>query len=96
MTPTITTTTTKTMASLFEALDNVRRLWGVFAVGPAPEDKELAGWMSQFTEEELMHAFRRVGAKFRNGYDNPEILHRYCTGVLVGERKRVHENKETQ
>ena len=85
-----TQTHTKTIALLFEALDNVRRLWGVLATGPAPEDKQLATWMQQFTEEELMHAFRRVGAvgaKF-NGSDS-EAPYRYATSVLVAERRKA-------
>jgi hypothetical protein len=74
--------------AIFATLDAIKRAWMAFATGPAPDDRQLAAWnRQQFSEAELIHAFRRVGAKFRNGYSNPEMLYRYATGVLVGERK---------
>jgi len=83
-----------TMKSLFESLDAVRRLWSIYAAGPAPDDKQLARWMEQFSEDELTHAFRRVGKKFRD-FDTQtgamELLYRYATGVLVGEHQRQRE-----
>jgi hypothetical protein len=84
-----------TIQSLFDALDNVRRLWNVSATGPAPEDKQLATWMSQFTEAELMYAFQRVGVRFRHGYTEAELLYRYCTGVLVAEHKAAAQPKSS-
>jgi hypothetical protein len=81
---------TKTIASLFEALANVRKLWTVLAVGVPPEDKQLATWMSQFTEEELIYAFRRVGfvgAKFDEA--DTTAAHRYATSVLLAERRKM-------
>jgi hypothetical protein len=79
---------TKTMASLFEALDSVRRLWGVLAVGAPPDDRQLARWMQQFTEEELIHAFTQVGRK-RTFYTESDGAHRYATSVLVTERRKA-------
>jgi hypothetical protein len=83
-------TQTQTIASLLEALGNVRKLWSVLAVGAPPEDKQLAAWMSQFTEEELIYAFRRVGfvgAKFSES--DATAAHRYATSILVAERRKA-------
>lgn len=75
-------------SAIFATLDAIKRAWMTFATGPAPDDRQLMTWIrQQFSEPELIHAFRRVGAKFRNGYSNPEALYRYATGVLVAERK---------
>lgn len=75
-------------SAIFATLDTIKRAWMTFATGPAPDDRQLVIWTrQQFTEAELIHAFRRVGAKFRNGYGDPETLYRYATGVLVAERK---------
>jgi hypothetical protein len=82
------TTQTKTIASLFEALDSVRRLWNVLAVGAPPEDKQLAIWMQQFTEEELIYAFKRIGMK-RMFHAEPDAAHRYVTSILVAERRKA-------
>jgi hypothetical protein len=84
---------TKTIASLFETLSNVRRLWEVLAVGAPPEDRQLATWMSQFTEEELLYAFTRVGKKF-NVNVVPDDAHRYATSVLVAERRKAQPAQE--
>jgi hypothetical protein len=81
---------TKTIASLFEALDSVRRLWNVLAVGAPPDDKQLARWMSQFTEQELIHAFTQVGRK-RTFYAEPDAAYKYATTVLVTERRKAGE-----
>ena len=86
-----TQTQTQTIASLLEALDNVRKLWNVLAVGAPPEDKQLAAWMSQFSEEELIYAFRRVGfvgAKKFNEAD-ATAAYRYATSVLIAERRKT-------
>lgn len=80
-----------TLTSLFESLDAVRRLWSIYAIGAAPDDRQLARWTEQFSADELTHAFRRVGKKFRS-FDtktgNMELLYRYATGTLVGEHQR--------
>jgi hypothetical protein len=86
-----TQTQTQTIASLLEALGNVRKLWTVLAVGAPPEDKQLASWMSQFTEDELIYAFRRVGfvgAKKFNESD-ATAAYRYATSVLIAERRKA-------
>jgi hypothetical protein len=88
MTNATTQTELQNFDAVFATLDAIKRAWMTFAVGPAPDDHQLVIWTrQQFSEAELIHAFRRVGAKFRNGYSNPETLYRYATGVLVAERK---------
>jgi len=83
-----TQTQPQDFSAIFATLDAIKRAWLTFATGPAPDDRQLMIWIrQQFSEAEMIHAFRRVGAKFRSGYSNPEVLSRYATGVLVAERK---------
>jgi hypothetical protein len=84
---------TTTFKSLFDALNELRKLWEVLAKGPAPDDRTLALWMKSFNEEELVYAFGRVNSKMHDRAIGPNdtTAHRYCTSVLINERQRRKE-----
>jgi len=76
---------------LLDRVDRLQRLWSLMLPGcAAPDEYQLARWISQFSEIELEYAIGRSQRKFaRTGMpeDAAEVF-RYCTGVLVNERRQ--------
>jgi hypothetical protein len=61
---------------------------------PAPDDSQLARWGARFNDAELQYAFVRASSKWRRGpQTGATSLHRYCTGILLGERVLVEGEK---
>jgi hypothetical protein len=56
---------------------------------PEPEPRQFAVWMYRFNDSILERAFWRASKKFSpdKGQVAPELVHRYCTGVMLNEER---------
>lgn len=75
--------------TIIERVEAVKRLWSLLIpVCEAPEDCQIARWVSRFNDYEIEYAVTRTAHKLRNGLTpDPVTAGRYCTGVLTNERQ---------
>ena len=67
-------------------------LWNaVVPFCPAPQMRQFILWTSRFTEPQIERAFFRASRKFapvKGPCPDPEIVHRYATGIMLNEAKQ--------
>jgi hypothetical protein len=75
--------------TMLERLENVKKLWALLVPScQAPDDYNLARWVSRFTDSEIEYAINRTAIRFRNGApSDPMMVPRYATGILLNEQK---------
>lgn len=84
-----TTNNTSGIEALKLRLKQIAELWTlILGFCPPPLPHILTSWLRQFSDDEIQFAFERTAGKFYRECPEPEMVHRYVTGVLVNARER--------
>jgi hypothetical protein len=78
------------MSDLLRRMRNAKELWNALISSCDPPDgRQLALWVSRFDDAFIERAFWRASRKFSpdKGQFVPEIIYRYCTGVMLNEER---------
>ena len=80
--------------TLVERVEAVKQTWNLLLpTCPTPNDQQLARWAARFNDSELVYAFTRVASKWRRGLQTEaSTAHRFCTSILVNERRARSTN----
>jgi hypothetical protein len=54
---------------------------------PAPVDRQFIVWANRFSDAQIEKAFWKTNHKFMNRAVEPELIFRYCTGLLLNLEK---------
>jgi hypothetical protein len=72
--------------SILDKVEQLKQVWALFLKITAPENDVLAQWASVYSSDELEYAIMRTSKKTHHQPMEPDIAHRYCSGVLKNER----------
>jgi hypothetical protein len=80
-----------------DKVENVKKLWALLLpFCEAPNDYNLARWVSRFSDSEIEYAINRTAIRFRKGAPSESaIVQRYATGVLINEQSTKVAARET-
>jgi hypothetical protein len=76
--------------TILDRVENVKKLWALLlSTCPAPNDYNVARWVSRFSDSEIDYAVGRTAVRFRSGLpSDTTLVHRYATGILLNEQTK--------